>query len=285
MSRRRVTCSRAPNMQTLPWIIALAAVALAGLDDRRSWHCARTSARASRPRCPPNGRCRRGRCSAPTNGASTGCCARRCRTMSCCPSCRWCASASRPSRTKCASGTTCWAPIHVTFAVCSANGRVLAAIDLDTERGNSRRTMQIKQSVLGACRVRYLRCPVDNLPSVAELATARAAERARVARPDAGPGAAAAPGARRAGQPATRAAAPSALRCGRTRRMFQDSFFAPDNRLDTLGSSEFALARPQAASRAAPIRGESPTRRRGCATSRRRRRRRGRRSTLPGTRH
>ena len=29
--------------------------------------------------------------------------------------------------------------IHVTFAICSANGRVLAAIDLDTDRGNSRR--------------------------------------------------------------------------------------------------------------------------------------------------
>ena len=59
--------------------------------------------------------------------------------------------------------------IHVTFAICSANGRVLAAIDLDTDRGNSRRVLQIKQSVLGACRVRYLRCPVDHLPSVAEL--------------------------------------------------------------------------------------------------------------------
>src|SRR3954451_9676136 len=32
--------------------------------------------------------------------------------------------------------------IHVTFAVCSANGRVLAAIDLDTDRGNSRRVQQ-----------------------------------------------------------------------------------------------------------------------------------------------
>ena len=59
--------------------------------------------------------------------------------------------------------------INVTFAVCSANGRVLAAIDLDTDRGNSRRILQIKQSVLGACRIRYLRCPVDNLPSAAEL--------------------------------------------------------------------------------------------------------------------
>ena len=58
---------------------------------------------------------------------------------------------------------------HATFAVCSTNGRVLAAIDLDTDRGNSRRVLQIKQSVLGACRVRYLRCPVDHLPTVAEL--------------------------------------------------------------------------------------------------------------------
>ncbi len=59
--------------------------------------------------------------------------------------------------------------INVTFAICSANGRVLAAIDLDADRANSRRTLQIKQSVLGACRIRYLRCPVDHLPSIPEL--------------------------------------------------------------------------------------------------------------------
>jgi Protein of unknown function (DUF2726) len=58
--------------------------------------------------------------------------------------------------------------IHVTFAICSANGRVLASIDLDNER-SSRRTVQIKQQVLNACQVRYLRCSVDALPSVAEL--------------------------------------------------------------------------------------------------------------------
>ena len=33
---------------------------------------------------------------------------------------------------------------NVAFAVCSNNGRVLAAIDLDTDRGNSRRVLQIK---------------------------------------------------------------------------------------------------------------------------------------------
>lgn len=59
--------------------------------------------------------------------------------------------------------------LNVTFAICSANGRVLAAIDLDNERGDSRRATQIKQSVLAACRVRYVRCPVDHLPSIAEL--------------------------------------------------------------------------------------------------------------------
>jgi len=59
--------------------------------------------------------------------------------------------------------------IHVTFAVCSANGRVLAAIDLDTERAGSRRAQQIKQNMLSACRIRYLRCPADHLPSIPEL--------------------------------------------------------------------------------------------------------------------
>lgn len=62
---------------------------------------------------------------------------------------------------------------NVTFAVCSANGRVLAAIDLDNERGSERagyrRSVQIKQSVLAACKVRYLRCPADHLPSIPEL--------------------------------------------------------------------------------------------------------------------
>lgn len=58
---------------------------------------------------------------------------------------------------------------HVTFAVCSANGRVLAAVDLDSVRSDSPRTLQIKQAVLAACRVRYLRCAPDRLPTVAEL--------------------------------------------------------------------------------------------------------------------
>lgn len=58
---------------------------------------------------------------------------------------------------------------HVTFAVCSSGGRVLAAIDLDSERAPSIRAQVIKQKVLEACRVRYLRCAPDELPSESAL--------------------------------------------------------------------------------------------------------------------
>jgi len=58
---------------------------------------------------------------------------------------------------------------HLTFAVCSTNGRVLAAIDLETDHGASSRVITIKQSVLAACGVPYLRCAIDQLPCAAEL--------------------------------------------------------------------------------------------------------------------
>ena len=129
---------------------------------------------------------------------------------------------------------------HVTFAVCSANGRVLAAIDLDTDRASSRRVVTIKQSVLGACRVRYLRCPVDNLPSVAEL-------QLLVPQPNVtprGPQPAAAPTqdlhqARDtlASTVANRRAERSAL--WQDSSLFQDSFFVPDSRLDGMGHSDY----------------------------------------------
>ena len=129
---------------------------------------------------------------------------------------------------------------HVTFAVCSANGRVLAAIDLDTDRGNSRRVMQIKQSVLSACRVRYLRCPVDQLPSVAELQLLVPSAIA----PARGPQPAPTPPVNLhqardslSNTVASRRAERTALWQDST--VFQDSFFAPDSR-DGFSSSEFA---------------------------------------------
>lgn len=142
---------------------------------------------------------------------------------------------------------------HVTFAVCSANGRVLAAIDLDTDRGNSRRVMQIKQSVLGACRVRYLRCPVDQLPSVAELQLLVPSSSAQARGPQPAPAPPTTLHDARdslSNTVASRRAQRTALWQDST--VFQDSFFAPDVR-DGFHASEL----PSQATR--PVR--SPPRR------------------------
>ena len=108
---------------------------------------------------------------------------------------------------------------HVSFAVCSAHGRVLITIDLDGEQPPTRRTQQIKQSVLSACRIRYLRCSIDHLPSMSEL---------QMLLPQ-NPAAATAPAAV---QPAPAAASPSAARV--------------------------AEAPPPVATRAAPVRSPAP---------------------------
>jgi hypothetical protein len=131
---------------------------------------------------------------------------------------------------------------HVAFAICSANGRVLAAIDLETSRESApRRSVQIKQAVLSACRVRYLNCSLDNLPSVAELqllvphtgtpgARVPATEETTVSLNQARDSLAHTVSARRA-QRAT---------LWQDSSLFQDSFFAPDSRLDALGTSDFS---------------------------------------------
>jgi Protein of unknown function (DUF2726) len=147
--------------------------------------------------------------------------------------------------------------IHVTFAVCSANGRVLAAVDLDTERGISRRAQLIKHSVLTACRVRYMRCPLEHLPSVAEL---------QLLVPQGG---AAIRGPLSNGQSAHRivnasASLSSTVANRRAERaalwqdssLFQDSFFAPDSRSDGFGASESGSFPPEPHS-AAPTSGQA----------------------------
>jgi hypothetical protein len=137
---------------------------------------------------------------------------------------------------------------HVAFAICSANGRVLAAIDLDTDRGHSRRIMQIKQSVLAACRVRYMRCPPERLPTVAELQLL-VPQHSHTAR---GPQAAPAPSHALHEARDTLAHTVAARRAERTAlwqdsTFFQDSFFAPDNRMDGLVGSEFGALGGQGA--------------------------------------
>jgi hypothetical protein len=130
---------------------------------------------------------------------------------------------------------------NVTFAICSANGRVLAAIDLDNDRGGSRRSLQIKQSVLAACRVRYLRCAPDQLPSIPEL---------QLMVPQSG-------SAARGAQPAptvtqARAHLSSTVASRRRERttlwqdsgFMQDSFFGVDARSDFGPPSGFGALRP-----------------------------------------
>jgi hypothetical protein len=123
--------------------------------------------------------------------------------------------------------------VHVTFAICSANGRVLAAIDLSHDRGGApSRSTRIKQSVLGACRVRYLRCPADHLPSIPELQLlvpqSSGASRSPMpasagnAMPGAAPGVRPAPSRRR-----------ERTTLWQDSMAFSDSFFTPDRSFDT----------------------------------------------------
>jgi len=51
-------------------------------------------------------------------------------------------------------------PLNVSFVVCTPHGTVISAIDLEApNRPTSGRTLRLKESVLDACRVRYLRVP------------------------------------------------------------------------------------------------------------------------------
>ena len=128
---------------------------------------------------------------------------------------------------------------HVGFAVCSANGRVLAAIDLSYDRsGLPARATRIKQSVLGACRVRYLRCLADHLPSIPELQllVPQSVGASRGPQPALGQrthsGTSAMPGAQPgAGQPPSRRRQRSTLWQEST--AFSDSFFSNERSFET----------------------------------------------------
>lgn len=112
---------------------------------------------------------------------------------------------------------------HVSFAVCDAQGRVLAAVDLVNERARpSARTQRIKAAVLHACQIRFLTCTPDALPTQPAL-------RALVPQPFADPSGAAA-----AKASVQRRAMPSAA------GDFDDSFFlAPgDSVLGDIAAAE-----------------------------------------------
>ena len=126
--------------------------------------------------------------------------------------------------------------IHVGFAICSANGRVLAAIDLELDRDTSRRVTQIKQSVLAACRIQYLRCPPDQLPSLDELhqLIPQQAGTAPLTPVQSLPVPAGLTQARESLVTAVASRRAQRTHLWQDTNAFQDSFFAPDSRFDSL---------------------------------------------------
>jgi hypothetical protein len=121
--------------------------------------------------------------------------------------------------------------IHVTFALCSPSGRVLAVIDMDNEGNTQRRSQKIKLAVLNACRIRYLRYPPHRLPTVTELQSLIPATRPP-APMRTSPGGSSLNKARD-----TLASTVANRRAQRATpwedsSFAQDSFFAPDSRLD-----------------------------------------------------
>jgi len=59
-------------------------------------------------------------------------------------------------------------PMHVGFAICAPNGRVLAAIDVD-HGALSGRQKRIKTEALRACGVNYVRYQADDFPSANDI--------------------------------------------------------------------------------------------------------------------
>jgi hypothetical protein len=127
---------------------------------------------------------------------------------------------------------------HVNFAICSSSGRVLAVIDIEGDRAQSRRAIQIKSSVLAACRVRYLRSSADRLPSIPEL---------QMLVPQSGsamrPSSSSVTSGSRARERAT---------LWQDSGFMQDSFFGMDGRSDVNTTSGFGASRPGPISRDFP---------------------------------
>jgi len=130
-------------------------------------------------------------------------------------------------------------PLHVSFAVCSANGRVLAVVDIENGRSRSRRVTAIKQAVMEACRIRYLSCLAENLPPVSELLLLLPQQGA-LSRPiPLTP----TPNFQKASS--TLSDTVRSRRAERSTRWAdsgfpQDSFFAPDSRFDNAAATDFS---------------------------------------------
>lgn len=63
-------------------------------------------------------------------------------------------------------------PLHVSMAICTPNGVVVSVIDVDHngKSQNSQRNQRLKEAVLDACRIRYIRCRPGQWPQPSLLA-------------------------------------------------------------------------------------------------------------------
>lgn len=125
---------------------------------------------------------------------------------------------------------------YVSFAICSPNGRVLAALDLEADAPAHKRSTEVQQAVFDACRIRYLRCTPHALPSIGEL---------QLMVPQSGVprGPQAAP-SRPADASAVAAASDARPSLWQDAAALHDSFFAPDTRGDSVPAELDAAASP-----------------------------------------
>lgn len=133
-------------------------------------------------------------------------------------------------------------PMHVGFAICSPNGRVLAAVDVD-HGALSARQKRIKSEALRACGVHYVRYRADDFPSAADIkrwissdALNTPADFGQESTPSI-----AAAGAQLASTVRKRRAERGAR--WQDSSFATDSFFAVDNRLDAMLSDISPIAR------------------------------------------
>nr|WP_297354294.1 DUF2726 domain-containing protein [uncultured Caldimonas sp.] len=141
--------------------------------------------------------------------------------------------------------------LHVTFALCTPNGRVITAIDVEGRHNSSRRALTIKTGVLKTCRVQYLRFYADELPSLAEVQLAVEGHASAIAT-----SAPAEAPTRFAHAKQTLATTVKKRReqraAGWQDSAYPDSFFAPDSRFDGLIESGFTPLAPTPATAPTP---------------------------------
>lgn len=128
---------------------------------------------------------------------------------------------------------------HATFTICSPSGKALLAIDLEGRRARPKRNLEIKEAVLNACQIKYFSLAADGLPTIEALRLLLPQPEAETA-PAPLKHVAAASTAVSDPRAASEGVRPTgaAGRWHDPNVFTQDSFFAPDSRLDAENDTE-----------------------------------------------